>query len=434
MNKTFESIYEHICRIPVIDTHEHLPYSDEIRDRNTDVLKEYLSHYMSSDLISAGLKPDDLKKATDISLPLMERWQLVEPYWEFCRYTGYGRALDIAVKGIYKVDGVRRNTIEELNDKFIKSLAPGHFRHVLKELCNIRLSILDCWTGQFECDRSMFRRVWQPGTAIMQYTDHTPFYEILTWYEDNYKLKLNSLDDWMQALDAELEDNFRNGIVALKTTIAYERSLYFPETDYKSAHTAFKDTLSRWESEGRDTKAILKFPVEVQNFMMHYVLKRADEKGLPFQFHTGLHEGNGNNILNSDPTLMVNLFTKYADVNFDLFHISYPFYMKAAAICKNFPNVFIDMCWAHIISPNASMQALSEFLDTVPYNKISAFGGDYMFVDGIYGHLHIARHNVSHVLAQKVQDGIFSADKAIETAYALFHDNPKRIFKLEGKI
>jgi hypothetical protein len=82
-------------------------------------------------------------------------------------------------------------------------------------------------------------------------------------------------------------------------------------------------------------------------------------------------------------------------VNFDLFHISYPFQGTASALCKNFPNVFIDMCWAHIISPSASMQALDDFLDAVPYNKISAFGGDYLLVDGVYGHLYMARQNVA---------------------------------------
>jgi hypothetical protein len=96
-----------------------------------------------------------------------------------------------------------------------------------------------------------------------------------------------------------------------------------------------------------------------------------------------------------------------------------------------FPNVTVDMCWAHIISPSASICALHDFLDAIPYNKISAFGGDYLFVDGVYGHLEIARRNVARVLAEKAENGIFGEDKALEIARALFYDNPKRIFKLE---
>jgi hypothetical protein len=43
--------------------------------------------------------------------------------------------------------------------------------------------------------------------------------------------------------------------------------------------------------------------------------------------------------------------------------------------------------------------ALVEWLDTVPANKISAFGGDYIFVDGVYGHQYLARQNVARALA-----------------------------------
>ena len=74
-------------------------------------------------------------------------------------------------------------------------------------------------------------------------------------------------------------------------------------------------------------------------------------------------------------------------------------------LAKNFPNVHLDMCWAHIVSPNASVLALQEWIDTVPLNKISAFGGDYLFVDGVYGHQHLARADVVRALAAKVEEG-----------------------------
>jgi hypothetical protein len=89
------------------------------------------------------------------------------------------------------------------------------------------------------------------------------------------------------------------------------------------------------------------------------------------------------------------------------------------------------MCWAHIISPNASVNALLEWLDTVPYNKISAFGGDYLFVEGVYGHLVLARENISRALALKVTEGLFSVEEAKKIAKLLFFDNPNRIFKLD---
>ncbi len=121
---------------------------------------------------------------------------------------------------------------------------------------------------------------------------------------------------------------------------------------------------------------------------------------------------------------------KYKNVTFDIFHISYPYQNTLAALSKNFPNVMIDMCWAHIISPTAAVNALVEFLDSVPSNKICGFGGDYTPIDGVYGHQKIARQNIAKSLAMKVDDGTFDLDFAKEICRRLLVDNPKRIFKL----
>jgi Predicted metal-dependent hydrolase of the TIM-barrel fold len=405
---TYNRIYAEVCKMPVIDTHEHLSWNgDNINPSDADVLAEYLIHYMSSDIRSAGLSNADFEKVVNRETDIMERWNIVEPYWEFARYTGYGRALDIAVKGIYGINGVNRDTIVELNRVFRENHTAGHYTRVLKDLCNIEVSLLDDWTWATEPVTSpLFKRAWQPTPLI------TPNDEVLKGF--------NSLDDWLNHMETQLDKQLEfNGTRFIKTAIAYSRTLKFDKVDYNVAKEQFNTALeTKW------------FQKELQDYCMHHLMKLANDRNLTVQFHTGLLEGNGNTLSNSDPSLLNNLFLEYPNVDFDLFHISYPYQNIAAALCKMFPNVFIDMCWAHIMSPNASVLALSEFLDAVPYNKISAFGGDYCFVDGVYGHLYLARENVSKTLADKVNQGIFSEDKAIEIAHALFYDNPKRIFKL----
>jgi len=132
--------------------------------------------------------------------------------------------------------------------------------------------------------------------------------------------------------------------------------------------------------------------------------------------------------------LLSNLFLEYPNVDFDIFHIGYPYQQVLSVLAKTFPNVYIDMCWAHIISPTASINALIEWIDSVSINKISAFGGDYCFIDGVYGHRYLARINVSKSLARKVEDGVFDIEKAKEISMMLFYNNPFKIFKLKGKI
>jgi hypothetical protein len=429
MDSAFEKILEYVNELEIIDTHEHLPYNEEVwleeyRENGGDVFKEYLSHYFSCDLVSAGLPQADLQKVTISDLPVMEKWELLEPYWNAARHTGYGRALDIAVQGIYGIEGIRRDTIEGVNQAFLASLKPGHFQQVLKDLSRIKVSLLDSLDGSLDCDREFFRSVFRLDIFVFPYLR-----EHIEYIEDLTGVRITSFDAWCEGCQKMLEIVLEKGVVALKCGLAYQRSLKFDRTNRAKAEAEFNDFLQAIARDGINTQMPL-LGQHCQNYMMHYILELANQRQLAYQFHTGLQEGFGNHISWSDPTLMTNLFIEYPDVRFDLFHIGYPFQQKLSVLAKNFANVFIDMCWAHIISPQASLSALAEYIDAMPFNKISAFGGDYLFVDGVYGHQQIARENVSKALAKKVDEGIFDLDRAKEIAHCLFYENPLRIFRL----
>jgi predicted TIM-barrel fold metal-dependent hydrolase len=430
-NELNERLYDEIRVLPVIDTHEHLIWDEEIwHSDGKDVLSEYLTHYMKSDVLSAGLAPDKLSAVLDSKGDIAGRWRLIEPYWEASRYTGYGRALDISAKGIYGLDGVSGRTIEALNEAFLKNKKPGHIEHVLRDLCGIESCLTDVWTFHVDNKLPMLKPIWQPMNFIMP---AEPFgKDILEHISEKHSITVACLDDWIEALECELEliTHLYNA-KTIKSSIAYWRPLRFEATGYARASALFEEALNNWERERSGDGALLRFPRELQDFMMRRVMEIAGRRHLTVQFHTGLFEGSGNTLSNGNPELLTSLFIDYPDVDFDLFHIGYPYQSVACALAKMFPNVTVDMCWAHIISPSASICALHDFLDAIPYNKISAFGGDYLFVDGVYGHLEIARRNVARVLAEKAENGIFGEDKALEIARALFYDNPKRIFKLE---
>lgn len=431
MKENFEEIFDYVKDLKIIDTHEHLPCLEGAREKDTDVLKEYLTHYFSRDLISAGLKIDDYEKVINNKLPLMERWKLVKPYWEIARYTGYGRALDISAKALYGVKRISGATIEELNQAFMKSLEPGHFKRVLKEKSKIVVSLLDSLLEEkTECDQSLFRCVHRVDPFIYPRTGLD-----IREVERTSGIRICSFQDWLEACEVTLDKALKSGVVALKSAMAYCRTLKYERVRRDEAEEGFNEMfktkhMGLLELSGQVFSVGKKF----QDYMMHFVLGLANKKNLTFQFHTGIQEGSGNIIRNSDPSLMTNLFLEYPDVDFDIFHIGYPFQQILSVLAKNFPNVFIDMCWAHIISPTASIDALAEWIDSVPVNKISAFGGDYCFIDGVYGHQYLARVNVSKSLARKVEEGVFDIAEAKRISEMLFYENPMKIFKLEDKI
>jgi len=198
MSNAKNELLDYINALEIIDTHEHLPRSDEARDRDTDVLKEYLLHYFNRDLISAGLSAGNYDKVIDSSLPLMDRWKLVEPYWSIAKHTGYGRALTISASALYGINDICRSTIEELNEAFQDSLKPGHFKKVLKDKSRIKVSLLD---SDLECDRLLFRSVYRLDNFVYPKTA-----DQVRAIEKGSGLRICSLEDWLQACETTLDN------------------------------------------------------------------------------------------------------------------------------------------------------------------------------------------------------------------------------------
>jgi len=340
------------------------------------------------------------------------------------RHTGYGRSLDLTVQGLYGIDRIDGNTIEPLNEAFQRSLEPGTYQRVLKDKCHIRVSLNN---EQGEMDPDFFLRAFYVDGFICPRT-----WADIRAVEQDTGVHITGFDDWLQAVETAFERLPQERIGSLKSALAYERPLRYDRVTRSEAEAGFNQGfaglhLPDW---GERPFAV---PKAFQDYMMHFILRLAGKREYTFQFHTGLQEGNGNLIYHSDPTLLSNLFLEYPDVRFDLFHMSYPYEHALSALAKNFPNVYIDMCWGHIVSPAAAVNALVEWLDAVPANKISAFGGDYCFVDAVYGHQLLARENVARALAIKVEQGVFGVDRACRIGEMLFIDNPMAIFRLEGK-
>jgi len=93
-----------------------------------------------------------------------------------------------------------------------------------------------------------------------------------------------------------------------------------------------------------------------------------------------------------------------------------------------FPNVWIDFCWAHVVSPPSARAALHLLLETVPANKILGFGGDYRYVELSYAHSVMARRNIAQVLAEKVQAGLCTEAQALALARRLLSENAAALF------
>jgi hypothetical protein len=337
MASDYEKLREFVFALEIVDTHEHLPPFEKDRPKDVDVLAEYLRHYFSSDLVSAGLSDEALASARDAKKPLMKRWKAVEPFWEAARNTGYGRSLDVAVRELYGIDGVNGKTIGTLNEAFLATFSGGHYERVLKKTARIRISIED---AQSACvarsgdwvDTKYFRAVFRCDDFIAPASKTN-----LDALAKQTGVTIHTLGDLKHACEVYVDRNVREGAVAIKTGLAYVRPLRFEKaTEAEAAEDfarLFGDSNVVWERASRWPLA------KLQDHMVHFVCALAEKRALPVQVHTGLQEGNGNFICHAEPSQLSNLFMEYPGVRFDVFHIGYPYQQTLSALAKNFRNV-----------------------------------------------------------------------------------------------
>ena len=424
-NNTYERLLNYADKMQIIDTHEHLHPEKKYIGDEPDVLCDYLSHYISTDLQSAGMPvsyvgigPNFTGKVCDYRINITERFKILEPYLDRVKNTSYYRSLEISARKIHNVSEISINTIEELNAKFKKAASMADYgRYIMKDLCNIEISVNDNWEDDMRYSTTdLFVPVWQP-IAYLNYThkDSAPYSQALTFEIEDF-----TLDEYCEHYRQHFLKQKADGAKALKFPVAYWRSLYFEDVDYKTAEELYNDVVKTKEG----------FPKKLQDYMMHFILKVAEESSFVVQIHTGLQEGMGNNLENSNPMLLKNLFNKYPNLIFDIFHTGYPYERELAVLAKTHANVYVDFCWSHLISPFAARNAFYEMLDVLPYTKIFGFGGDYLFLDGVVGHLTMAKQNICTVLAQKVAQDECDIDLAEKILQSVLYDNAKRVFKL----
>lgn len=436
---------EALADVRLIDTHEHVA-AESLRQELQLDFTYLMPHYLSSDLVSAGMSVDDLEairtpgramrdglragisprdpgypfpeRLPAQELPLEEKWSRFAPYWERTRNTGYARCILIALRDLFGIEDLNEQTYRSVSERLQQSNRPGWYRHVMKERAGIDVSILDY--GRTDVDRDLFA----PAMRFDRWVDLRDQVD-LRYFEGVTGLAIQSVGDLVSALEADMSQKAREGMAAVKTGLAYHRIISYGEATRHEAEQVF-NRLFRHPGERLSWEEAR----PLQDYMMHQVIRCAIEQGRPIQVHTGLQEGNGNVLANSRPTLLVNLFQQYPRARFDLFHAGWPYSGELAALAKNFQNVYADMCWVYAISPWDAAAILHQWLETIPVAKILGFGGDWIIVEGAYGHSRIARQVVARVLAEKVEDGYVSACEALEFGRRILRDNAKELFGL----
>lgn len=402
---TEQRLIEAMEQMEIIDAHEHLPPESARTSAHVDALTLF-AHYTRTDLVTAGMQPDDYDKLFDTDIPLADRWNLFKPHLENIRYGSYARPAFIAAKEFYGCDDINDDTYEMISERMAAENTPGIYTRIIREKCNIKACLTQAGRTDFDVDFLI------PLMPMDNY-GRVQSAEDVAKKAENLQLQVSSLDDYIELAKKGVAKFKSEGAVGLKMSTRVSTS-----PDQSAAADNFSKMMS---GDNADMNVI-------NNFLMHQTLDIAAELDMVVAVHTGMW----GDFRTLDPKFMISIIPQHPNTRFDLYHMGMPWVREAAVIGKNFPNVWLNLCWCHIISPKMTCSVLDEVIDLVPMNKILGFGGDYgRPVEKIYGHLIMAREDIAIVLGGRVDRGLMGMDEAIHIAQKWLVDNPKELYKLD---
>ena len=226
------------------------------------------------------------------------------------------------------------------------------------------------------------------------------------------------------------------GVRAIKFSSGYWRTLHYAAPDRQLAAQQLEAVLAA-QANGDDHnngRPLLRKCYEeveaLEDCMVHRMLALCERYGFAAVFHVGMHAWNDNDPERTRAHYLRNVIRRYSGVNFVLLHVGLPYFEEAVLMARYYPNVYLDLTWTHICSPRLAREAIHRILEQVPVNKVFAFGGDYMYILALRGHLEVAMENLAIVMSEAVAEGIMDEEQGKEILRSWFFENPNRVYRL----
>lgn len=418
------SIRDQVEQTPLVDTHEHL-VEESLRLRGggvspllpCDDWALIFHHYLNDDLVSAGMPEDTRSRFFSDGVSVEEKYRLVAPWWERTRHTGYGQAVRHTLRGLYGEADLTAESAPRIAEKYRELVRPGFYRRVLQERANLE----HCQVNSLE---RIFMETEQPDLLRQDLS-----IVALSTGLDRERVRAESgrgadtLEGWLEVINWHFATHGPRA-VAVKNQSAYQRRLNYDRVADEEAEPLFRrhargETLSPVEAKA------------LQDYLLRYCVQKAVEHGLPIKLHTGYYAGHSRMPLErvrQNAGDLCPLLQDFPDARFVLMHVGYPYQDEFIALAKHYPNVTIDLCWAWIINPAATVRFVKEFLMAAPVSKLLTFGGDYIPVEPIYGHSRIARLGLAQAVTELVETGWLLREETPELIERLMRGNAHALF------
>lgn len=443
MSISSQELYEHLKKIPMLDAHTHI-HAGHITARGLDDILLY--HMVISELYSAGC-PDGARMSDDPDESEREtRILRALPYIKYIQNTSCFWGVRIILADLYgwnePITKDNWKSLDAIISEHCKN--PNWAREIMKK-AGIQRSITELWRGvdgraddifQYSVEWSFFTRSqWgQYDTALIE-LEHA-------WNEDfpgaplpvtmdreslSFKKTINTLDDVKTAITHYCShmpvDKILSTASHFSTDISYrlvsEEEMSQSLKKRAAAGPEERDVYANYIHEAYLNEIIRVAP----SLILQYSL---GAEPLPFE--------TGSKLRTETVFELAALFARHKSLSFNLFNANFHQQQALNTLVRELPNVSLSGYWWHNFFPAYISQTFNARLDMVPCNKNVGFFSDAYCMDWSYAKAVMIRKQMAEVLSNKIAQGQYDLDTALEIVRILVYETPMKLLGMVPNI
>ncbi len=234
-----------------------------------------------------------------------------------------------------------------------------------------------------------------------------------------------SFSEMVEAFVEKLRLARSEGIIALKSIIAYRTGLAISLPDHDAARRGFlaiKESTTANQPVRLADKAIL-------DYLFWLSLEEAERQELPLQIHTGFGDQDAD-LLKANP-LHLRPVIGNTRAPLVLLHAGWPYYRETAHLASLYPHVWLDISLAIPFATTGIPTMLRDILGMAPSSKILFATDAFTMPEIFWLAARWGRWGLGQVLGEMVEARFLDAGEATAVAWQILNGNARYLYHLE---
>lgn len=429
-----------LLEVPLLDAHTHMDAAHLSARGLHDIL---LYHMVISDLYSAGC-PDGARLSEDPSIEEAHtRLEGAIPYLPHIQNTSCYWGVSVILRDLYGwTDAITPANWLEL-DSLIRERAGKPWAVEILDRAKIRRTVTELWRGRDGASDELFQYSMEwaffPRCQWGEYD--TALYELeRTWTQEKPEPPLPVTLGSRPAVARPIRtlSDVHDCLDHYHETTPYARIIntaqhFSTDIDYRLVSDAeMAEALARRDTAGAAERDIY------ANYVIEHYLQRLERRGEPFLFQFSLAADplpfeTASRINQRTLGQLADLIALHPRLNFQCHVSSVHANQTLCTFCRELPNFSLAGYWWHNFFPQFIRQVIATRLEMLPVNKQVGFLSDAYCADWAYAKAVIVRKQLARVLAEKIGQGQYTMDTAVQIAHAIFFEAPRSLCQVEPR-